>query len=290
MNKLLAVKRENNIVIYNIKYDVKNMMDLVRYLSKFYSYSISKEVTANIARENGRLIQAMELDKLAPICRISEDYKLLEDLDNIDSKTKKSRIKVQVNYDSKIASILKDLFLSDDIMLNCTDLIRLINHIFHMRNTFKFDPKLDLSNRHKSWDDLSRCFSSKEEYHNYCNKMKTLLNVDNIKLNKNEEEKLSKDIDTICDKLGSIINIENVGMFPIDSNLSELYIIFYRFGVRNEEALDFFNGIDKADKEININSAKVINELSSELIKKYSKEERIDETLNIKVKSFFKAA
>ena len=79
-------------------------------------------------------------------------------------------------------------------------------------------------------------------------------------------------------------------MFPIDDNLPEIQVILKRFGQRNENIEIILGSLEKA--KIDIDGAKIINGLSTDILNRYSiemdEQPKVKERINLyeKVKSF----
>ena len=288
MNKLLSIKKDNNVVIYSVTYDRDRLVEYINFLEKFYGYT--EYPTINTQVKDNRSLSMGKYDFMKKYCTVSEKYKLIEDYGEDEKGLHDVKITISVRFRSILADTLKKTFLNDEPLINTTDLIKVMYHLYEIPTSFTFDPLLDMDEENKEWNDPSRTFTSVEDYRRYMEYKKKRLNVDDVKLNKRENKSLYNDSENIINRLNGIIKYEQVGMFPIDENLPEIQVILKRFGKRNENIELIVGSLE--DTKIDINGAKKINELSSDILNRYALEmeeqPKVKEHINLyeKVKSF----
>lgn len=288
MNKLLSVKKDNNIVIYSVTYDEDRLVGYINSLEKFYGYSESPTINTQV--KDNRSLSMGKYDFMKKYCTVSEKYKLVEDYGENEKGLHDVKITISVRFRSIFADTLRKTFINDEPLINATDFIKVMYHLYEIPTSFTFDPLLDMNEENKEWNDPSRTFTSIEDYRRYMEYKKRRLNVDDVILNKRENKTLYNDSENILNRLNSILKYEQVGMFPIDDNLPEIQVILKRFGQRNENIEIILGSLEKA--KIDIDGAKTINGLSTDILNRYSiemdEQPKVKERINLyeKVKSF----
>ena len=289
VNKLLSIKKDNNIIVYNVKFDEKELQDYLDYLSLIYGYKEKTVINTSII--NNVPLSMGKYDYMKNICKVKPEYKVIKELGMVDPTTKKAKIEITVAYYSMLSEMLRQVFLSKEPLINATKLIKLTNHLLEMPNNFTFNKLLDLNVHNKSWDDPGRGFLNLAEYERYIDFQMRSVNADDIKLNKLEKARIKQDISEIIEKLDYIFTIVQIGMFPIEKELPPVQEVLKIYGERNEEFEYFYGSLDNVP--INIDGANLINDLINDISKKYSAgvhEDKTKQKINhySKVKSFLK--
>lgn len=289
VTKILAIQKGNNVIVYSVDYKKSELKNYLDHLTSLYSHEKKAIITTEII--DGKVLSMSKYDLLKKYCDVDEEYTVIEELGNVDEITKLSKIEITVRYRSMVSEIIKEVFMNDKPLINTTELIKLTNHVLGFSNFFLFNKMLDLDEKNKAWNDPSRGFLNITEYNNYLKYKQKSVNVDNIKLNKVEEGRIKKDMSKIIEELHSIINIEQIGMFPIQSNDNSLLEILRIFGERNTEFELFYDSLE--DVDINLNGASKLENYKEEILNTYDcshKEDLIKEKIDhySKVKSFLK--
>lgn len=289
INKLLSIKKDRNIIIYKVEFKEKELKDYLNYLDSIYGYEEKNKITALIFKED-RLLTAGRYDFMKKHCEVLPQFTKLEELSKFDDNVSNWKVEIIVHFYSKINKILTKTFMTKDKLINATELIKLGNHLAGCNNHFIFNKMLDINDDNKEWNDPSRVFLKKDEYYNYVKFKKAEINVDDVALNKFEEIRLSKDIDEIMENIQRIIKIEQIGMFPITNNPSNIEKIMTIFGERNKDFEYFYGSLENA--EINLNASHFFNDIKDELCEKYDPENETiisrENDYYKKVKSFLK--
>lgn len=281
--KLLSLQKDNNIIVYSIEYTEKELDDYLKYLSSLYGYKEKATIEAEIIE--GKVLSMKKYDLLKKYCKVDEQYKVIEELGQVDDITKRSKIEITVRYYSILVEILRDAFASKEPLVNGTDLIKLTNHVLGYSNNFVFNKMIDLNEKNKAWDDPSRGFLNLDEYNRYIAYKKRSINEDTIKLNKFENKRISKDIDEIITNLRSIFKIEQIGMFPAQLEGPKVLEILKVFGYRNIEFEFFFGSLE--NMPINIDGANKLNNMAEEIIETYNTE-NIENDIKSKIEHYGK--
>lgn len=276
--KLLSIKKDNNIIIYCLKYEEKDLMDYLKFLSKLYSYNEQNVIESILM--NDKLLSMGKFDYMKKYCEVSEQFRIINTLEDIDSNTKRVKAEINVRYFSMVSEILKEVFLTEDILINTTELIRLFNHILNRENNFTFNKVLDLYEKRKEWNDPSRGILDFDQYEKYVAYRMRSINVDKMRLTEKQNAKILKNIDEIIKQLSSMFEIEQIGMFPIQEKLPVIEEILKIYGERNQEFEYFYGTLE--DTDINIDGAKIINEMADEICGLYSID-RQEETIKNKI-------
>lgn len=276
--KLLSIKKDNNIIIYCLKYEEKDLMDYLKFLSKLYSYNEQNVIESILM--NDKLLSMGKFDYMKKYCEVSEQFRIINTLEDIDSNTKRVKAEINVRYFSMVSEILKEVFLTEDILINTTELIRLFNHILNRENNFTFNKVLDLYEKRKEWNDPSRGILDFDQYEKYVAYRMRSINVDKMRLTEKQNAKILKNIDEIIKQLSSMFEIEQIGMFPIQEKLPVIEEILKIYGERNQEFEYFYGTLE--DTDINIDGAKIINEMADKICGLYSID-RQEETIKNKI-------
>ena len=182
------------------------------------------------------------------------------------------------------------VFLACGVLINATDFIKLISLIDGFELDFEFNKILDLNDKTITWDEIAKYSKSEEEYRKYVEYKRKRININDIKLNKNESKRISEDIYGIIDNLYKFFNIEQIAMFPITDNLTEVQEILRIFGLRNRDFESCYGSLDECS--INIHGSSIINALADTICNSYAKQKKEinhdKEKYFSKVKSFFK--
>ncbi len=263
VNKLLSIKKDNNIVLYNISFDDQKLCKFLDQLNERYTKTENDIIETTFL--GLKPLSYGKYDSMQDICTVKEnglhetkkekeseeyfkslggttkEWEFLSDEEKmifmpIDG-IKKGKLKLEVVYPSVLYKILKETFLPKDsnkCIIDGTMLTKLSNHIFKIPNSFIYDKTIDLEEKKKNWNDPGIAFFSKEDYNNYLNRCARNINKDDIKISHRESKNILSDIGEIVYRLQEILYCEQIGMFPIDLKLSEEYEILIRFGIRNE--------------------------------------------------------
>lgn len=287
--KLLPIKKDNNIIIYSLSYDEESLSNYINYLSSLYSYSEKNTIITTICKD--KVLSMGKFDYLKKYCKIDEKYRLIEELDRIDSETVGAKIEINVTYYSFISKIIEDTFLTKEPLINTTKIIKLTNHLLEEKNNFKFNKLLDLNENNKAWDDPTRAYLSLDEYNKYVNYKINSINLDDIKLNKFENSRIRNNIVEIIERLQELFKIEQIGMFPIEEDLSKLNELLTIFGERNQEFENFYGSLE--DAKVVIDGAVLLNQMKEEICSLYNIDEKeqnikkkINHYMNQGIKSF----
>lgn len=276
--KLLSIKKDNNIVIYSLNYEEKELTNYLEYLSNLYGYD-EKSIVESLVM-NGKLLSMGKFDFMKKYCKVAEQYEIIDTLENIDLSTKRVKVQINVRYFSMVSEILKQVFMTDEILINSTELFRLFNHLLNRENNFTFNKFLDLREKNKEWNDPSRGFLDFNEYKRYVAYKMNNINVDSVKLNKKEKHIIIENIDNIINQLQSIFKIEQIGMFPIQDKLPDVQQVLKIYGERNQEFEYFYGTLE--DVDINLDGAKIINETVDKICSSYSIDSH-EETIKNKI-------
>lgn len=277
--KLLPIKKDNNVIIYSLSFEEKKMKDYINYLSDLYSYNEKNIIVTSLC--NNKVLSMGRFDLLKKYCKVDENYRLIKELDRIDSDIVKAKIEINVTYYSMLSKILEQAFLNQEPLINTTEIIKLTNHLLCLENNFKFSKLLDLNELNKAWDDPSRGFLSLDEYDKYVSYKIRSINNDDIKLNKFENLRIRNNIIEVIEKLQELFKIEQIGMFPIEENPTKLNELLTIFGMRNQEFEAFYGTLENA--EVVIDGAVLLNNMEEEICSLYNidaKEQNIKKKIN----------
>ncbi|HPF83370.1 MAG TPA: hypothetical protein PLV83_04325 [Bacilli bacterium] len=264
-NKLLAIKKDNNIIIYNVSFNKNDISDYVKYLEQYYGYNEKCKNETTIIKD--KAISMGKYDFMKKYCKINENYKVLEDIKVFSDTTKLSLIEFEVHYYSMVSKALEDMLLNDKKLINTTELLKLCNHLYGYRNNFEFNEILDLNGKNRNWDDPSRYLFNSDDYKQHIGLKKNMLNEDDVKLNKIENKRIYEDLATIVERIKTMLKIEQIGMFPIEKEMPRINEILTIFGKRNEE-FEFLYGTLE-NQPVDISGARIINQLNSEIVSDY---------------------
>ena len=265
MDKLLCIKRDNIILLYKASYDIENMKNFINEIQEKYSYKktdiVKTEICEGVPLSMGKY-------EAYNFCHIDENYEILEKL---EEKKEIYKIKVNVKVDSLIGNTLEEVFVKDeDRLLNMTKFFKVVNHILDIKNNFKFAEIIDLRNRKRKWDDPGRAILNEKDQRKYIRLLEEDLNLDFVILNEKEDKNKNEIYEEVIKKLNSIIEFEQVGMFPIHKDNDEVYKIFEIFGERNKSFEYYFGTLERPDVKYNMNGAIFIYNISDEVLRVYN--------------------
>ena len=266
IEKLLCIKKDNNVILYKISCQEQHIKKIIEDLRNRYSYN--KKEIINVVLYKDCVISLGDFDDLS-YAHVSDEYKVITEK-NIDKDTKKCKIEASVSYDSTIADILEEVFLNNEILLDMTKFYKLANHIFNNQNYFSFDELIDLRNIKKKWNDPGRLLLNEKDKNKYLRYKEYELNNDDIKLNEREEKYKDDIYEEVMDRLDLELHYEQVGMFPIEKDAYEVFKIFETFGKRNEIFENYFYSIEKKKNCIyNMNGGLYIKNITNQVLENY---------------------
>ncbi len=265
--KLLCIKRDNNVLLYKVSYDINKLKELINLLNELYSYEKNDTIETTIYRN---VPLSMGIYDNLDFYHVDKKYEIIED-NPITKESRNCKLKIKVFVDSVVSNTLNDIFIKDeDVLLNLSKLYKILNHILNINNTFKFNEMIDLRNIRKKWNDLSRLILNDLEKQKYLKIMKENINVDDVVLNNREKKNEEIIYETVINNLKSILLFEQVGMFPIQEENDDLLKIFEMFGERNKSFEFYFGSLENA--KINMNGGIYINNISDKVIRTYHKD------------------
>lgn len=270
MEKLLCIKRDNNVSLYKVSYKEEKVQNLIDNFQNVYAYKKEDEIATEVYKS-----VPLSMDKYDSFdfCHV-EHYEIIDQIP-VQSDKKICRLKINISIDSVVGNMLTKTFINDDILLNMTDFYKIVNHILGMNNTFKFNEKVDLRNDKKKWNDLGRVILNELERQKYLRFKKESINVDDIVLNNKEDKNKNSIYEELIKKLNSILLFEQVGMFPVQENNDELYEIFEAYGERNKTFEFYFGSLERENVRYNMNGGIFINNISDEVVRTYGKDNNI---------------
>lgn len=266
-NKLLAVKENKNVSLYSITYDYYSLSEYIRQIEEKYSYIETSLIETTIF--DGVALSMGEYDYKKQECRVKKDYKIIQELEVISEHEKRCIVKIEVEYFSQIAKVLRDAFLDNMPLLNATSLIFLMRTIYGLENSFSYNSLIDKD--YFSWDDPRRLSDVKFELA----KINKSLNSKKIRFNKIENDNPFEIVSSIVENLQSYIIIEQVGLFPIEEKMPDFNELLAAFAIRNEDSDLFFGSLENVD--INFNGFDLVNMRREEIINSYNLKKEIDE-------------
>ena len=296
VNKLLSIKKDNNIILYNISFDDEKLCEFLNQLDKRYTKTENDVIETTFV--GLRPLSYGKYDSMKDICVVNEQgfhetrkekeskeyFKSLggsaKEWDFLSEEeklifmpiegVKKGKLKLEVIYPSVLCKTIKDTFLQDDpkkIIIDGTNLTKLSNHIIGIPNRFSYDKTIDLEENKKNWNDPGIAFFSKEDYNNYLNRCARNINKDNVRISKREAKNIYNDLGEIVYKLQNVLYCEQIGMFPMDLKLSPEFEILKRFGIRNESFEWLDRKLDLA--QIDYDGGAIINEMRDAICNNY---------------------
>lgn len=268
MEKLLCIKKDNDILLYKTTYNIDDMKNFIDELQKKYNYKKTDVIETEICQ--GILLSTGKYNGF-DFCHIDEkNYEVVETIEEKENE-KKCKVKISIKVDSLIGNTLEEIFVKDkDILLNMTKFYKAVNHILDIKNNFKFAEIIDLRNRKKKWNDPGRFITNEEDQQKSIDFLKENINSDNVVLNEKEEKNKNEIYEEVIQKLNSIITFEQVGLFPIDKENDELYKIFEVFGERNKSFEFYFGTLERENVRKNMNGGIFINNISDEVLRTYN--------------------
>ena len=271
IEKLLCIKKDNNIILYKVSYQQKFIKDLIESLKTRYSYTKNEKIETTVYKD--KPLSMGIFDELEYV-KISDEYEILE-AELIDKNTKKVKIKTEVSYDSVFGDILEETFLSNEPILDLTKLYKIINSVYRRKNNFQYSEYIDFKNVKNKWNNPGRLVLSEKDKIKSINYKNEALNADNIKLNANEKNNMFAINMEIKDELNSLFHYEQVGMFPIQENPDKLFKIFEEFGKRNEEYENYIKLDHKC--RFNMDGGQYIRSISDEVLEAYKPQKKLYE-------------
>ncbi len=296
VNKLLSIKKDNNIILYNISFDDEKLCEFLNQLDKRYTRTENDVIETTFV--GLRPLSYGKYDSMKDICIINEQglhetrrekeseeyFKSLggttKEWDFLSEEEKmifmpiegvqKGKLKLEVVYPSVLCKTIKDTFLPEDskkCIIDSTSLTKLSNHVLGKTNRFYYDKTIDLEEKKKNWNDPGRAFFSKEDYNNYLNHSARTINRDDVRISNKEANKIYHDLGEILYKLQGILYCEQIGMYPMDLKLSEEYEILKRFAIRNERFEWLDRKLDLAG--IDYDGGAIINEMRDSICANY---------------------
>lgn len=296
VNKLLSIKKDNNIILYNISFDDEKLCEFLNQLDERYTKTENDVIETTFV--GLRPLSYGKYDSMKDICIVKEQglhetrkekeskeyFKSLggstKEWDFLSEEEKmifmpiegvqKGKLKLEVVYPSVLCKTVRDTFLPDDskkIIIDGTNLTKLSNHVVGISNRFYYDKTIDLEENKKNWDDPGRAFFSKEDYNNYLNCCARSINKDDVRISKRETKNIYKDLGEILYKLQSVLYCEQIGMFPMDLKLSQEFEILKRFAIRNENFEWLDRKLDIA--QIDYDGGAIINEMRDSICSNY---------------------
>lgn len=296
VNKLLSIKKDNNIVLYSVSFDSEKLYNFLDHLDQSYSRIENDVVETAFA---GLIpLNYGKYDTMQDICIVREQglyqtrkereskeyFKSLggtvEEWDFLSEDEKrifmpidglrKGKLKLEVEYPSVLVKIIKDTFLNSDVnkcIIDGTNLTKLSNGVLGINNKFVFDKTIDLNDNKKNWNDPGKAFFSNEDYNAYLNSCARNINKNNLKITTKESKHIYDDLGYIVYNLQNLLQCEQVGMFPMDISLSEEFEILKRFGIRNES----FEWLDRKleSAEINFDGGAIVNGMKDNICYTY---------------------
>lgn len=296
VNKLLSIKKDNNIILYNISFDDEKLCEFLNQLDERYTKTENDVIETTFV--GLRPLNYGKYDSMKDICIVKEQglhetrkekeskeyFKSLggstKEWDFLSEEEKmifmpiegvrKGKMKLEVIYPSVLCKTIKDTFLPEDpkkIIIDGTSLTKLSNHILGIPNMFYYDKTIDLEENKKNWDDPGRAFFSKEDYNNYLNRSARSINKNDVRISHREAKNIYNDLGEILYKLQSVLYCEQIGMFPMDLKLSPEFEILKRFAIRNERFEWLDRKLDMA--QIDYDGGAIINEMSAHICSNY---------------------
>ena len=290
-NKLLSIKKDKNIILYNMYIDSSRIDYLADRLNILFG---KKENVITTCTFDGLTpISYGRFDKLGDLCsfkdlgvydtkkeRLSENYKssfayLSREWDFLSDEEKKeaellkgvheAKVKLEVTYIPVISKLLKETFTSDskNPCIDLTGLIKYFNHMLKKKSNLTFDKMLDLNKKGLKWNDKRKAFLSIEDYNNYLRNADKYLNIDDVITTKKEEE-IAEITFELFDEIRRCFGVEQIGMFPIDIELSKDLEILKRYAIRNESFTYLNSSLENSS--VNYDGGKVLGEMRNSII------------------------
>ena len=183
--------------------------------------------------------------------------------------TSKGKVRLEITYPSICAKKIKETLLTDDskCIIDGTEIIKLYNHIMGLSNCFTFDKTIDLNKKRKKWNDPSRAFLSLDDYQLFLKNSEYSINQDDIEITEREAKNIRENISVITQGLRKCISAEQIGMFPMDIDLSEDLEILKRYAIRNED-FTWFNAIFEY-APINYDGGQILGEYRKKILNNY---------------------
>lgn len=283
VTKLLPIKKDNSITIYGLSYEEEKLTKYFKFLSAFYDSDEKSIIESTVM--NGKLLSMGKFDYMKRYCKVDENYRIINILEDIDANTKRVRVEINVKFFSMIIESFKEVFMTDGILINTTEFFRLRNHLLNKENNFTFNAILDLYEKNKEWNDPYRLITSRKDVENYIAYKMRNINVDRVKLNKKDNDTAFEKINVIIKELNSMFKIEQIGLYPIQENLSNLQNILKIFGERNEELGNFYGILE--DVYINNDGGKILDGMTEEICNTYNMNNQ-EETIKNKINYYSK--
>ncbi len=296
VNKLLSIKKDNNIILYNISFDDEKLCEFLNQLDERYTRTENDIIETTFV--GLRPLSYGKYDSMKDICIVKEQglhetrkekeskeyFKSLggssKEWDFLSEEEKmifmpiegiqKGKLKLEVVYPSILVKTIKDTFLPDDskkIIIDGTNLTKLSNHIVGITNRFYYDKTIDLEEKKKNWNDPGRAFFSKDDYNNYLNRCSRNINKDDVRISSKEAKHIYNDLGEILYKLQGVLYCEQIGMFPMDLKLSQEFEILKRFAIRNASFEWLDRKLDIA--QIDYDGGAIINEMRESICSNY---------------------
>lgn len=286
VNKLLSVKKDKNIILYNLSYDTDRLYNFLKQIED--KYRRVENVVIETTFSGITPLSYGKYDAMKGICYVKEDgisdtkkerasesyFKSLggtsREWDFLTPEermlfmpiegAKKGKLKLEVTYPSIVARTIKETFLTEDgkCIIDGTKMIKLGNALLNIPSRLIFDKTIDLQVGKKSWNDPSRAFFSIEDYKKYLRNAARGINYEVLEISEHEFKAAKKDFGALLYRLQDIISAEQIGMFPMDLELSEDLEILKRFGIRNETFEWLNTTLEKAP--INYDGGQILGE------------------------------
>lgn len=293
-SKLLSIKKDKTIILYNVFIDREQLAYYLNYLDDRYTRVTEEVVEATF--DGVVPLSYGKFDGMSEVCSfkdlgVLESRKVKESDDyfkslgayskewdflSLEEKkefmpvegTRKGRVKLEVTYPSIFVKKFKETFLNDkELIIDCTELIKLYNQMNGLNNNFNFDKTIDLKEKKKKWNDPSNAFLSTDDYMNYLKNANKYLNNSKIEITDEELNRIKEEFNTINHNLRNFIIVEQIGMFPDDIELSTDLEVLKRFAIRNENYKWMESILEYSP--INIDGGAVLGLCRNEIINEY---------------------
>ena len=295
VNKLLSVKKDKNIILYNLSYDTERLYNFLKQVED--KYRKVENVVIETTFSGITPLSYGKYDAMKNICYVKEDgisdtkkerasESYFKSLGGTSREwafltpeermlfmpiegSRKGNLKLVVTYPSVVAKIIRETFLTEDekCIIDGTKMIKLGNALLNIPSRLIFDKTIDLKVGKKSWNDPSRAFFSIEDYKKYLRNAARGINYETLEIAEHEFKDAKKDVGAILYRLQNIVSAEQIGMFPMDLELSEDLEILKRFGIRNE-TFEWLNSVlEKAP--INYDGGQILGNVRNVICENY---------------------